>query len=118
MVVHGLGLKGELAARRFLRKKGWKILAQNFQCRYGELDLIARDGDCLVFCEVKTRSVGMIAPPQESVTYAKQQKMIKTALYWLQSKDMDVPMRFDVIAVTADAGGHLAVEHLENAFTL
>ncbi|MBQ8894513.1 MAG: YraN family protein [Clostridia bacterium] len=118
MKVHGLGLKGELAARRFLRKKGWRILERNFQCRWGELDLIAQDKDCLVFCEVKTRSAGMIAAPQESVTYTKQQKMIKTALYWLQSKEMDRPMRFDVIAVTADAKGHLAVEHLENAFTL
>lgn len=118
MVVHGLGLKGELAARRFLRRKGWRILESNFQCRFGELDLIAKDGDCLVFCEVKTRSEGMIALPQESVTYAKQQKMIKTALCWLQSKDMELPMRFDVIAVTADAKGRLAVEHLENAFTL
>ncbi|MBQ6824779.1 MAG: YraN family protein [Clostridia bacterium] len=118
MIVHGLGLKGELAARKFLRKKGWKILEQNYQCRWGELDLIAKDKDCLVFCEVKTRSKGMIAAPQESVTYAKQQKMIKTALCWLQSKDMDQPMRFDVIAVTADEKGKLAVEHLENAFTL
>ena len=118
MIVHGLGLKGELAARKFLRKKGWKILARNFQCRWGELDLIAMDKDCLVFCEVKTRSAGMIAPPQESVTYAKQQKMIKTARFWLQSKNMDRPMRFDVLAVTADENGHLTVEHLENAFTL
>lgn len=118
MVVHGLGLKGELAARRFLRKKGWRILQSNFQCRYGELDLIAEDKDCLVFCEVKTRGPGMIALPQESVTYAKQQKMIKTALFWLQSKAMDRPMRFDVIAVTADENGKMAVEHLENAFTL
>ena len=92
-------------------------MEKNFQCRFGELDLIARDKDCLVFCEVKTRSEGMIASPQESVTHAKQQKMIKTALYWLQSKDLDLPMRFDVIAVTAEQG-RLTVEHLENAFTL
>ncbi len=118
MRVHGLGLKGEIVARKYLRKKGWKILDTNFQCRFGELDLIARDKNCLVFCEVKTRSEGMIALPQESVTYAKQQKMIKTALYWLQSENLDLPMRFDVIAVTADAQGRLAVEHLENAFTL
>ena len=117
MKVHGLGLKGEIAASRFLKKKGWKILEKNFQCRFGELDLIARDKDCLVFCEVKTRSEGMIALPQESVTYAKQQKMIKTALYWLRSKELDLPMRFDVIAITAE-GRRLTVEHLENAFIL
>ena len=118
MKVHGLGLKGEIAAAKYLRKKGWKILERNFQCRFGELDLIAQEKDCLVFCEVKTRSAGMIALPQESVTYAKQQKMIKTALYWLQSMELDLPMRFDVIAVTADDQGKLAVEHLENAFSL
>lgn len=118
MIVHGLGLKGELAARRFLRRKGWKILEQNYQCRFGELDLIAMDKNCLVFCEVKTRSTGMIALPQESVTYTKQQKMIKTALYWLRSKDMEQEMRFDVLAVTVDQRGKATVEHLENAFTL
>ncbi len=118
MKVYGLGLKGEIAAAKYLRKKGLKILDKNFQCRFGELDLIARGKDCLVFCEVKTRSEGMIALPQESVTYAKQQKMIKTALFWLQSHQLDLPMRFDVIAVTADAEGRLAVEHLENAFSL
>ncbi len=117
MKVYGLGLKGEIAAAKYLRKKGYKILEKNFQCRFGELDLIARDKDCLVFCEVKTRSEGMIALPQESVTYAKRQKMIKTALFWLQSKELDLPMRFDVIAVTAEQG-KLAVTHLENVLTL
>ena len=67
MKVFGLGLKGEQAAKRYLIKKGYRILKTNFQCRFGELDLIARDGDCLVFCEVKTRSAGMIALPQEHV---------------------------------------------------
>lgn len=117
MKVYGLGLKGEIAAAKYLKKKGYKILEKNFQCRFGELDLIAQDKDGLVFCEVKTRSEGMIALPQESVTYAKQQKMIKTALFWLQSKELDLPMRFDVIAVTAEKGG-LSITHLENVLTL
>lgn len=117
MKVYGLGLKGEIVAAKYLRKKGYKILEKNFQCRFGELDLIARDKDCLVFCEVKTRSEGMIALPQESVTYAKQQKMIKTALFWVQSKELDLPMRFDVIAVTAEQG-KMTVTHLENVLTL
>lgn len=119
MKVYGLGLKGEEEAKRYLRKKGFKILECNYQCRFGELDIIAKDKSGLVFCEVKTRSIGMLAPPQESVGYAKQQKMIKTALFWLQANQMEEqPMRFDVIAVTADAEGKLTVEHLENAFTL
>lgn len=118
MKVYGLGLKGEKAAVRHLRKKRWKILEQNFQCRFGELDVIAKDKDCLVFCEVKTRSEGMIAAPQESVTYAKRQKMIKTAQYWVQANQVDCPMRFDVLAITVDAKGRCAVEHLENVIEL
>ena len=119
MKVYGLGLKGEEAAKRYLRKKGYKILECNYQCRFGELDIIAKDKSGLVFCEVKTRSEGMIAPPQASVHYAKQQKMIKTALFWLQSKKAEEqPMRFDVIAVCQGADGKLSIEHLENAFTL
>ncbi|MBQ3084534.1 MAG: YraN family protein [Clostridia bacterium] len=118
MKVYGLGLKGEQAAVRFLRKKRWRILERNFQCRFGELDIIAKDKDCLVFCEVKARSEGMIAAPQESVIYAKQQKMIKTAQYWLLSHEEDCPMRFDVVAVTVDAKGRCTVEHLENVIEL
>ncbi len=118
MKVYGLGLKGEKAAARYLRKKGCRILAANYQCRFGEIDIIARNKSCLIFCEVKTRSEGMLAPPQESVTYAKQQKMIKTAQYWLMQNPCELPIRFDVLAVTADARGRLAIEHLENAFIL
>jgi putative endonuclease len=118
MKVYGLGLKGEEQAKRYLRKKGYKILATNFQCRFGELDIIAKDKSGLVFCEVKTRSEGMIASPQESVHYAKQQKMIKTALFWLQNQKVgDLPMRFDVIAIRI-SDGKSTIEHLENAFTL
>ena len=72
----------------------------------------------MVFCEVKTRSAGMIALPQEHVNYAKQQKMIKTAQYYLQQTQLDMAMRFDVIAVTFDPAGKLSVEHLENAFLI
>jgi putative endonuclease len=118
MKVYGLGLKGEEAAARYLRKKGFKILQKNYQCRFGELDIIAKDKDCLIFCEVKTRSEGMIARPQESVDLIKQQKMIKTAFFWLQWKGLDeCPMRFDVIAVVPD-GRRFSIEHFENAFTL
>lgn len=119
MKVYGLGLKGEEQAKRYLRKKGFKILECNYQCRFGELDIIAKDKSGLVFCEVKTRSVGMIALPQESVSYTKRQKMIKTALFWLHANKIEEqPMRFDVIAITAGSDGKYSVEHLENAFTL
>ncbi len=114
MKVYGLGLKGEQIAQKYLRKKGYKILATNYQCAFGELDLIAKEKDCLVFCEVKTRSAGMVATPQESVTPKKQQKMIKTAHFWLMEHPQEGPMRFDVLAVSPDALGRWTVEHLEN----
>lgn len=117
MKVYGLGLKGELAAKRYLKKKGFKILKTNYQCRFGEVDIIALDKNCLVFCEVKTRSEGMIAPPQESVTYTKQQKIIKTALFYLQENRSFEISRFDVVAITFQKNGDLSIEHLENVFS-
>lgn len=118
MKVYGLGLKGEEAAKRYLRKKGFKILDTNYQCRFGEIDIIAQKKETIVFCEVKTRSEGMLAAPQESVDYFKQQKMIKTAQIWLQAKGIDdCPMRFDVLAITFSAG-KAEVEHIENAITM
>ena len=118
MKVYGLGLKGEQIARCYLLRKGCKILAANYQCRFGELDLIAEDQGVLVFCEVKTRSKGMIAPPQESVTPVKQRKMIKTAQFWLAEHPWDREMRFDVLAVSPDGLGRWQVEHLKNVIVL
>lgn len=117
MKVYGLGLKGEIAAKRYLKRKGYKILETNFQCRFGEIDIIAQDRNCLVFCEVKTRSDGMLALPQESVTYTKQQKMIKTALFYLQKTDVNMASRFDVVAISQQSDGKMKVEHLENVFS-
>lgn len=118
MKVYGLGLKGEEAAKRYLRKKGFKILEANYQCRFGEIDLIAQKKDTIVFCEVKTRSEGMLAAPQESVDYFKQQKLIKTAQIWLQAKGIDDhPLRFDVLAITVGAG-KAEIEHIENAIMI
>lgn len=118
MKVYGLGLKGEQIAKRYLLRKGCKILATNYQCRFGELDLIAEEQGVLVFCEVKTRSQGMIAPPQESVTPAKQRKMIKTAQFWLAEHPSESEMRFDVLAISPDGLGSWQVEHLKNVIVL
>lgn len=118
MKVYGLGLKGEEAAKRYLRKKGFKILDTNYQCRFGEIDIIAQKKNTIVFCEVKTRSEGMLAPPQESVDYFKQQKIIKTAQIWLNAKGIDdCPMRFDVLAIKMTAI-KAEIEHIENAIMI
>ena len=118
MKVYGLGLKGEEAAKRYLRKKGFKILDTNYQCRFGEIDIIAQKKETIVFCEVKTRSEGMLATPQESVDYFKQQTIIKTAQIWLQAKGIDdCPMRFDVLAIKMSAT-KAEIEHIENAIMI
>lgn len=117
MKVYGLGLKGEQIAKRYLKRKGFRVLECNFQCRFGEIDLVARDKDCLVFCEVRTRSAGALVSPTESITFAKQQKLMKTARFYLQLHQLDTAARFDVIAVTRQDNGRFTVEHLENAFS-
>ena len=118
MKVYGLGLKGEKAAKRYLRKKGYKLLDANYQCRFGEIDIIAKKENTIVFCEVKTRSEGMLAAPQESVDYYKQQRLIKTAQIWLQAKKIDdCPLQFDVLAITY-IGDKAEIEHIENAISI
>ena len=101
-----LGAMGEAAAADWLRKKKWKILAMNYRCRFGEVDIIARDGDELVFVEVKLRKTGGYAPAAEYVTYAKQQKLRLAAESWLAENGLeDPPCRFDVAEVYLDRSG-------------
>ena len=101
-----LGAMGEAAAAEWLRKKKWKILAMNYRCRFGELDVVARDGKELVFVEVKLRRTGGYAPAAEYVTPAKQRKLRLAAESWLMEQDLeDPPCRFDVAEVYLDRSG-------------
>ena len=101
-----LGAMGEAAAAEWLRKKKWKILAMNYRCRFGELDVVARDGKELVFVEVKLRRTGGYAPAAEYVTPAKQRKLRLAAESWLAENDLDdPPCRFDVVEVYLDRSG-------------
>ena len=101
-----LGAMGEAAAADWLRKKHWKILAMNYRCRLGEVDLIARDGEEYVFVEVKLRRAGGYAPAAEYVTPAKQRKLRVAAESWLAENDLsDPPCRFDVVEVYLDREG-------------
>lgn len=112
------GMFGEQYACEYLKTKGYRILARNYHSRYGEIDVIASNDRYLVFAEVKTRSPGAIAQPQAAVTKSKQQKLIKTALLWMQKNPPEKQPRFDVIALTV-GGEPLAVTeltHFENAF--
>lgn len=112
------GQWGETLAAEYLRGQKYEILAHGYQCRFGEIDLIARDKEgILCFVEVKTRTNLAMALPREYVTPAKQRKLKKTALFYLADNGLDCPCRFDVAEVYAENGRENArIEYLENAF--
>ena len=103
-----LGRAGELKAEEFLKKKGFKILKTNYKTHCGEIDIIALDGECLVFVEVKTRSSEEFGLPSEAVTIKKQEKYFKVALEFLQrEKKLDSQCRFDVIEIENGQINHI-----------
>ena len=113
-----LGKKGEEVALRFLKKKGYKIIQQNYVCKMGEMDLIAREKDTLVFIEVKTRTSTAFGPPQLAVTSTKQMQLSKVALYFLKQKRLeDIKARFDVVAILLRPEGE-EIELIKDAFDL
>lgn len=109
---------GEDCAVRFLEDKGYSVLERNYRSRFGEIDIIARNGPYIVFAEVKTRGESRLADPLEAVTKTKQTKIVKTALLYLQTHAVKLQPRFDVIGITTADGGHSIrnVVHIENAF--
>jgi len=95
-----IGTEYEQKAARYLENLGYQILDQNFRCKMGEIDLIAKEGDYLVFVEVKYRADGRMGQPQEAVGYRKQQKICKAASYYCMRQRISnmQPCRFDVAA--------------------
>ncbi|MEO2204085.1 YraN family protein [Paenibacillus pabuli] len=113
------GKLGEEAACSWLREHGYQIIKQNWRCRRGEIDIIASQGDLLVFVEVRSRSgAGNYGTPQESVDVRKMQQVRSTAAVYLQqSRERELQVRFDVVAVMLDVAGQIGtVDHIENAF--
>jgi putative endonuclease len=107
-----VGRYGEDLAARHLRESGLAILERNWRCRDGEIDIVARDGDALVMCEVKTRSGTGFGTALEAVTPAKAARLRRLATQWLAARRLSVPeVRFDVIGVSRRPDG-VAVEHL------
>ena len=94
-----LGEKGEGLAEKFLRKKGYKILQRNFKTRIGEIDIIASDGDYLVFVEVKSRKSLEYGQPFEAVNRHKRRKIANVAMMYLKRLKEVPPCRFDVVSV-------------------
>jgi putative endonuclease len=114
----GLGKRGEELAAQHLAAQGYEIVACNWRCEVGELDLVASDGDCLAFVEVRTRRGRAMGSPEESITPAKQAKLVELAEAYVQAHDWPGYWRIDVVAVEMDRRGHLLrVDHYENAVT-
>ena len=113
-----LGMYGELMAARYLRKHGYTILEPNFHSRFGEIDLVAKIEDTIVFVEVKTRTEDFYHRPAEAVNLAKQQKIKKTAMCFLNTLDCEVNVRFDVVEVVAITCGQkkVKINHIQSAF--
>ncbi len=109
------GDRGERAAARHLRRAGMRIIVRNYRTSQGEVDLIARDGDTVVFVEVKARRRGV---PAEAVTPEKQRRLTDAALHFLRRhRLLECPSRFDVVAIVwPDSGRAPAIEHIRDAF--
>lgn len=113
------GKLGEAAARRHLRRQGLKFLAANFKSDRGEIDLVFRDADCLVFVEVKTRSSEAWTRPAAAVNARKRRLLSLTALDYLKLLDSPpVRIRFDIVEVLLADGAVSEVRHLPNTFAL
>lgn len=111
------GAIGEEVAVSYLKRKGYKILEKNFRCPVGEIDIIARDQDDLVFIEVKTRTSGVMGYPEEAVNLQKQRKIIHAALHYLQKRNLsDEKIRFDVMAIMMTSS-FPEITLIPNAFT-
>lgn len=113
------GRLGEAAARKHLRRRGLKFLTANFRSAHGEIDLIFRDSDCLVFVEVKTRSTEEWVRPAAAVDARKQRHISRTAMDYLKLLDHPaIRIRFDVVEVLLADGAVREVRHVPNTFTL
>ena len=107
------GREGEAKAAEYLRKKRYDIIGANYRCRFGELDLIAKKGELVIFVEVKLRKNDRFGAAADAVTHSKREKLRKAALSWLAATDCTAPTRFDVIEIYTENG---RINHIENAF--
>lgn len=111
------GILGEKLARDFLKKQGYHIIETNYRCPEGEIDIVARDKDSLVFVEVRTKTSPDFGSPEESITTAKKERLRAVASSYLQTHDnLSSSWRIDVVAVELDQKRKpLRIELIENA---
>ena len=111
-----LGQEGEKIAMNFLEHKGYKIIDKNYRSKFGEIDIIATEGEYIIFIEVKARSAeSLLIAPIEAVTRSKQRKIIKTAESYLMLRPTERQPRLDVVCIIYDKGEY-TVEHFESAY--
>ena len=116
MTKHSVGMLGQEAAKQFLAAKGFKILKENYRLRSSEIDIIAKDGEYIVFVEVKFRKGLSHGLPRESVGRTKQRKIIKAAMHYiLATQEAEQDYRFDVVEIL-EKDGKLYANHITNAF--
>ncbi len=110
------GIHGEKLARDFLKKRGYRIVETNYRCPQGEVDIVARHKDFLVFVEVRTKTSLAFGSPEESITSAKKERMRAAAYHYQQTHD-NLPSlwRIDVVAVALNQPGKMHIELIENA---
>jgi len=109
-----IGNEGEKVALIYLESKGLKIIETNYRCKIGEIDIIARDYNTVVFIEVKYRKDIKMGRPYESVNYFKQNKIIKSAVWYAMEKNIyEMPMRFDVLEIIGED-----IHWIKNAFII
>lgn len=108
------GAIGETIAARFLREKKYTILAANYRCRFGEIDIIAADRSYIAFVEVKTRRADALYTPREAVTAAKQRRIMQTAAMYMSRNPIERQPRFDVIEVVTAIDDPLNVVELNH----
>ena len=112
-----VGIQGEKIAREFLEKQGYYILETNYRCPEGEVDIISRDADCLVFTEVRARRSHTFGTPEESITPTKMARLRNIAARY-QQEHANLPDQYqiDVIAIAMSPQGKpLTIRHIENA---
>lgn len=111
-----LGKKGEELAINYLAKKGYRILNKNWRYQHLEIDIIAKDGDMLVFVEVKTRSTGFFGNPEDAISTQKIRRLVDAAEAYILITDSDLDSRFDVISILLHPNKTPEIEHFDDAF--
>jgi putative endonuclease len=112
-----LGVLGEEVAFHYLRSRGYRVLLRNYRCLFGEIDLVACDGDVLVFVEVKTRTDDSMGAPAEAVTAHKRRQITRSANHYLKSRGQtEATCRFDVVSVLLPPAREPEISLIAGAF--